>query len=63
MRLHEITEAMIELQNIADNDELDDEVLRDTFEGLDGAFESLKKGGRPLQGSELCALSADPTAA
>lgn len=39
MRLHEITEAMIELQNIADNDELDDEILRDTFEGLDGAFE------------------------
>lgn len=39
MRLYEITEAMIELQNIADNDELDDEVLRDTFEGLDGAFE------------------------
>lgn len=39
MRLHEITEAMIELQNVADNDELDDEILRDTFEGLDGAFE------------------------
>lgn len=39
MRLHEITEAMIELQNIADNDELDDEILRDTFDGLDGAFE------------------------
>lgn len=39
MRLYEITEAMRELADIAETEELDDEILRDTFAGLDGAFE------------------------
>lgn len=37
MTLYELTDAMVALE--AEQNELDPEIFRDTFEGLDGAFE------------------------
>lgn len=39
MTLYELTDLMMELQSEAENDDIDPQVLADTFEGLDGAFE------------------------
>lgn len=39
MTIHELTNALIELEAEAETGELDDAIYQDTFEGLEGAFE------------------------
>ena len=39
MTIYELRDALIELENEAEHGDLDPQILRDTFEGLDGAIE------------------------